>query len=84
VHYGAGENTLYEIDSNKKLRTREGGIESGAKSAYASEDNSNTSSNEQKTIQKDSDIADIIVEPKQTSDEPNMIQKTWRWMTQIF
>jgi cell division protein FtsA len=87
VRYGSGEYTLYEIDSNKKLRTREGDLESGAKSAYSSHSASEEADyhdSEAKISQEKADIADIMVEPKRNSNEPNLVQKTWRWMTQIF
>jgi len=97
ICYGAGENTLYEIDSSGRLRARmeKGEVETLAPFTQPNEaaENYKVPAETEALIKSGekvpsesvgkSDIADIALE-REGDGVGDQMKKFWRWMTQIF
>ena len=77
IKYGIGDHTLYEINYNQKLLTKDNN-ELENKSI-----NKNSSQTLEQSSEKDENIADIILD-KQEPKNISVFQKLWNWLTQIF
>ncbi len=86
IRYGAGEFTLYEIDSNKRLLTRESAMDH-SKRMEIHENSPDIEKNDQKSennAEKNENIADIMVSNESQGGVGDFFKKMWRWATQIF
>ncbi|MDQ1339496.1 MAG: cell division protein FtsA [Campylobacterota bacterium] len=81
VRYGAGEHTLYEIDSNKRLLARDEIAENAVKMPSGEENYSNKN---EISEEKNENIADIMISSDSKEGTSDFFKKMWRKATQIF
>ena len=85
VRYASGEFTLYEIDCNKRLLTRDSALGSAAKlEMHADEEINKNNKNVENNALENANIADIMVDNESKGGIGDFFKKMWRWATQIF
>lgn len=90
VRYGAGEYTLYEVDSNKNLKTRfsktpqKVSLNSSDESFVQKENKTIEDTNEIDKTEEKSSIADIMVSRVEHSAKKNPFSRFWDWLTKMF
>jgi len=86
VRYGSGEFTLYEIDSNKRLLSRDSVLGQGTKldMPVSEEEIIKNNKNIENNTLENNNIADIMLSKEPKGGIGEYFQKMWRWATQIF
>jgi len=86
IRYGAGEYTLYEIDSNKNLRSRfEGGsVRTRMPQPMDPQEEMGPIARRGGVGEENSEIADIMLKHPEDGGVKGSVQKMWRWATQLF
>jgi len=79
LRYGAGEYTLYEIDSNKNLRSRYENVSHPETPVQAMGESGGWGD-----PAKDEDITDLLAREQNKSGAQDGAKKLWRWLTQLF
>lgn len=79
LRYGAGEYTLYEIDSNKNLRSRYENVSEPETPVQAMDGSGGWGG-----PAKEEDIADLLAREQSGTGAQDGAKKLWRWLTQLF
>ena len=80
VLYGAGEHTTYEIDSNKRLRTKNDLEFTDTEKSYEEE----VKASKEENLQVFEELTDIQTFEEKESSIKDKITKFTRWLTQLF